>query len=121
MLAALGRRDADRLIELSHPDVELHSFFATFGDEGVFRGHDGTRRYMAELDEALEVGYAEVDDGLACGQLAVFVGRIHYRGRESHLEASAEAGWVLVFRDDKLARFQAFRDPERVLERVHEL
>jgi ketosteroid isomerase-like protein len=116
VLAALGRRDVDRLIALSHPDVEWHSFFASLGDEGVFRGHDGTRRYMAALDESWEVGYAEVDDGLACGQLAVFVGRIRYRGRESHLEASAEAGWVLVFRDGKLVRFQAFREPERVLE-----
>ncbi len=92
MLGALGRRDTDRLIELSHPDVEWHSFFASFGDQGVFRGHDGTRRYMAELDEALEAGYAEVDDGLACGQLAVFVGRIHYRGRESHLERPRRRG-----------------------------
>jgi ketosteroid isomerase-like protein len=96
--------------------VEWHSFFATLGDEGVFRGHDGTRRYMAALDESWEVGYAEVDDGLTYGQVAVFVGRIHYRGRQSHLEASAETGWVLVFRDGKLARFQAFREPERALE-----
>jgi hypothetical protein len=47
VLEGLGRRDAERLIALSHPDVEWCSFIA-LGEGGVYRGHDGTRRYMSD-------------------------------------------------------------------------
>jgi ketosteroid isomerase-like protein len=106
------------MVALSHADVEWHSFFGAIAGGGVFRGHDGTREYLEALDEAWEVGYGEIDDALGCGDIAVFVGRIHYRGRGSGVEDAAPAGWTLVFRDGKLARFQAFRDPEHALARL---
>ena len=100
---------------LSDPDVEWHSLFA-FGERGgVYRGHEGTRQFMTDLDEVWEVGYAEVDDMLGCGDVAVGVGRIRYRGRGSGVEAATDVGWTLLFREGRLRRFQAFREPEQVL------
>jgi hypothetical protein len=55
VLEGLATQDPDTLIELSHPDVEWHSFFA-LGEGGVYRGHEGTRRYMSDLADAWEVG-----------------------------------------------------------------
>ena len=115
VMHGLGQRDAERLIALADPDVEWHSFFA-LGEGGVYRGHDGTRRYMRDLDEAWEIGRADVDDALGLGDVVVLVGRIHYRGKGSGVESESPAGWMLKFRQGKVLRFRAFREPEQALE-----
>ena len=114
VMDALGRRDAERLIALSHPEVEWHSFFA-LGEGGAYRGHDGTRQYMKDLTDAFEIGFAEVDDALGVGDLTLLVGSLQYRGKGSGVESSTPVGWLLEFRAGKLVRFQAFRDPEQAL------
>jgi ketosteroid isomerase-like protein len=120
VMAALGRREPQAVIALADPDVEWHSFFAQLGEEGVYRGHSGTREYMADLADAWETVRAEVDDAIAVGDVAVLVGRIHYRGKESGIETATPAGWMLRFRGGRVLRFRAFREPERVLEAVGE-
>jgi hypothetical protein len=119
IMDGLSRRDLSRLIALSDPDVEWFSLFASLGEKGgVYRGHDGTRNYMSDLSDAWEIMRADVDDGLEVGNLAVLVGRIHYRGRGSGVETESPAGWVLKFRQGNLIRFRAFREPEQALEAV---
>jgi ketosteroid isomerase-like protein len=117
VLDALSKRDPSRLIALSDPEVEWHSFFA-LAEGGVYRGHDGARRYMSDLDDAWEIGRAEVDDALEIANVAVLVGRIHYRGKGSGVESASPAGWMFKFRDGKLLCFRAFREPEQALEAV---
>jgi ketosteroid isomerase-like protein len=118
VLDALGERDTSRLIALSHPQVEWHSFFAMGEGGGMYRGHEGTRTYMSNLNDAFEIGRAEVDDGLGVGDVVVVVGRIHYRGKGSGVESEESVGWMLKFRDRKLLCFRAFREPEQALEAV---
>ena len=118
VLAALGPRDPSRLIALSDPEVECHSFFALGEDDGVYHGHDGTRRWMRDLSEAWDIGRAEVDESLGIGDIAVLVGRIHFRGKGSGVESTSPAGWMLKFRDGKLLRFRAFGEPAQALEAV---
>src|SRR4051812_32841885 len=117
VLATLGTRDASRLIALSDPEVEWHSFFA-LSERGVYRGHDGTRRYMSDLADAWEIGAAEVDDALGVGDVVLLVGRLHYRGKGSGVESASSAGWMLKFRHGKVVCFRAFRDPAQALEAV---
>lgn len=116
VLDALGERDAERLIALSDPNVEWRSFFAIGQEGGVYRGHDGTRQYMNDLDDAWEIGRALVDDALGVGDVTVLVGYLHYRGKGSGVESETPAGWMLRFRQGKLVHFRAFREPERALE-----
>ncbi|HEV2923073.1 MAG TPA: nuclear transport factor 2 family protein [Solirubrobacteraceae bacterium] len=116
VLEALGRRDVSRAIALTDPEVEWHSFFAELGDEGAYRGHDGTRQYMRDLNDAWEIVRADVDDALGVGDVALLVGRLHYRGRSSGIETETSAGWMLKFRNGRVVCFRAFREPERVLE-----
>src|SRR4051812_11728598 len=111
VMDALGRRDPQGLIALADPEVEWHSFFAQLGEGGVYRGHDGTRQYMRDLTDAWEVARADVDDGMATGDVALLVGRLHYRGKGSGVETELAAGWVLHFRGEKVIRFRAFREP----------
>jgi len=117
-MEALGRRDLSTLLASSDPEVEWHSFFAHLGEGGVYRGYDGTRKYMRDLDDAWEIVRADTDDAVAVGDVAVFVGRIHYRGKGSGIETETAAGWMLRFRREKLICFRAFRNPEGALERM---
>ena len=117
LMRTINTRDPSLLIALSDSEVEWHSFFA-LGEGGVYRGHDATRRYMSDLNDAFEMMRADVDDALGVGNVAVLVGRIHFRGKGSGVESEAPAGWVLRFRDGQLLRFRAFRDPEKALEAV---
>ena len=116
VLDMLGTRDGSRLVALADPDVEWHSFFAVGEGEGTYRGYEGTRRYMSDLDEAFEIARADVDAALGVGDVVVLVGRIHYRGKGSGVESETPVGWMLRFRNQKVLCFRAFRDPEQTLE-----
>ena len=112
---AVARRDVPRLIELTDPDVEWRPFATGLMEEGVYRGHDGIRQYVRDLDDAWELLRADVDDGLAIGASVLLVGRLRYRGRGSGVETENTAGWAIKFRDGKLISMRAFRDPEHVI------
>jgi ketosteroid isomerase-like protein len=109
---AVTRRDVPRLISLTDPEVEWRSFFAELGQQGVYRGHDGIRQYLHDLDDAWEVLAPEVTDTLEIGDLAVLVGRLRYRGKTSGVDTEVPAGWIVRFRNDKVASLRAFQKPE---------
>jgi ketosteroid isomerase-like protein len=119
IIAAISCRDLSRLLELTDPEIEWRSFFAALSSEaGEYRGHEGMRRYIGDLNEVFEWLRPEVGDLLDAGDLVVGHGRIYYRGKGSGVETDSPAGWVFRFRDSKLLRFRAFRDPEQALEAV---
>jgi ketosteroid isomerase-like protein len=72
---AVARQDVERLIELTDPEVEWHSVFAQLGEGGVYRGHEGIRRYVRDLSDAWENMRTNVDDVLSVGAVVVLVGR----------------------------------------------
>lgn len=49
---AFNRRDADGLIALSSSDIEWHPTLLV-GSRRVYRGHDGLRRWIADLQDAV--------------------------------------------------------------------
>ena len=115
VMGALSNGDFARLVDLTDPEVEWRSFFA-LGEEGVYRGLDWMRQYVDDLTDAWEVVRADVDDVVGVGNVVLLVGRIHYRGKGSGAEDETPAGWMLKFRDGKVIRFRAFREPEHALE-----
>jgi ketosteroid isomerase-like protein len=114
LIAAIKSQDASRLVELTHPDVEWHSLVVVAGSEG-YRGHEGIRRYIEDIADALEFIYAEVDDAIRVGELVLLVGHFHYRGKASGVETKSPGGFVVRFREGKVVYMRAFRDPERAL------
>jgi ketosteroid isomerase-like protein len=118
VMDAISRRNVPLLAELAASEVEWYSFFAIGQEGGVYRGHEGTRRYMSDLTEAMEGVVAEVDDAIGVGDVAVLVGHIHSRGRGSGAVTTTPAGWMLKFRDGRLVCFRAFREPAAALEAV---
>ena len=118
VIDAVEVRDADALVELTHPEVEWQSKFVVSGTAGGYRGHDGIREYIQDMNDAWGLVRLEVESELWVGDLVVFVGRIQTRGNESGVESETESGYLLKFRDGKLVRFAPFSDPEQKLEAV---
>jgi ketosteroid isomerase-like protein len=114
LIAAVERKDVERLVELSDRDVEWHSYLAQLGEGGAYHGHEGLRRYVADVIDSMEFLITEVEDMLVVADLVLVVGQLHYRGR-SGVEGRIPAGYVARFRDGLLVYMRAFRDPELAL------
>jgi ketosteroid isomerase-like protein len=105
-----GDRDAG--IEASHEDSLLHSAITN----STFRGHDGIRQWMAEIDEQFDTWrldlreIREAEDGrlLALGQV-----RAH--GRGSGLELDQPIGWLIEFRGEKMSETWFYMDHAEAL------
>src|SRR5215212_2916723 len=117
VIDAVERRDLKSLIELTDSEVEWRSAFVVTGG-GLYRGHAGMREYVKDMNDAWEIVRLDVDHELGVGDIVLFVGRIHYRGKGSGVEAESESGYMLKFRQGKVARFRPFREPEKALEAV---
>jgi ketosteroid isomerase-like protein len=117
VIDAVERRDLDALIALTDSDVEWRSAFAV-SKGGLYVGHAGMREYVNDMTDAWDIVRLDVDQELEVGQVVIFVGRIHYRGKGSGVESEADAGYVLTFKAGKVTGFRPFRDPETALANV---
>jgi ketosteroid isomerase-like protein len=103
---------ADREIDTAavDPEVEAHTpLSSTRG--GPYRGYDGMRQWIADIDDQFEEWYSRPDDWTDLGDGRVLVlGELHMRGRESGIELDQPMGWVLSFRDGKLIRYDVYAD-----------
>lgn len=116
VFAAIDKRDLGALLDATDPDIEWRSFFALGG--GEYHGHDELRQYVLDLTETFEVLRPEIEDLLCIGETVIGVGRIHYQGKGSGIEAESPAGWVFKFRAGRLVLFRAFGEPEKALQAV---
>ncbi|HYH58923.1 MAG TPA: nuclear transport factor 2 family protein [Thermoleophilaceae bacterium] len=115
---AVARMDGERLIELTHPEVEWHSFLAELGEGGVYRGHAGMSEYAQDLRDAWDVFSADVQDTLAVGEVVVLLSQLRYRGKGSGVDTESPAGHMAKFRDGRVIHMRSFREPEAAFEAV---
>jgi ketosteroid isomerase-like protein len=90
------------------PEVEIHSALT----QAVYRGRDGARRWMREIDEQFSDWRVALDSvGEPREGVVVATGSISMRGRQSGLDLEQPAGWVVELRDGRLLRLHNFVDP----------
>jgi ketosteroid isomerase-like protein len=116
VMAAVADRDVEALIRMADAEIEWRTAFIGVG--GDYQGHDGLRRYIADLHDAWDVLRAELHSAVTAGDLVVAVGRVHSRGRASRVETETPMGWVCRFRDGKVLAMRSFANPEQALEAV---
>jgi ketosteroid isomerase-like protein len=102
--------DHDWVLQIVDPEVEIRVASATafFGRDEPFRGHDGYREWIANMEEAFERWEVEAEEFRETADTVVVLGRMTVRGRASGVGLEQETGWVIEFSEGRVLRFQAF-------------
>jgi ketosteroid isomerase-like protein len=119
-LEAGNRGDVDGLLEELDPEVEWHSALHALlgGEQTVFRGHDGVREMLRDLNEAFGEIRIEMSEIRDLGDGLVAIGRTRTRGKASGVETDTPLALVTEIRNGKTISIQAYLDPRQALEAV---
>jgi ketosteroid isomerase-like protein len=111
-LEAVNRRDADGMIARATEDLEFVPIMAAL--EGhVYRGYDGVRRWLEDMDKYWETFQTEPIDYLDLGDRVLALGCWHAQGRASGVEINGQpATWLAWIRDGKIYKWRTFTDRE---------
>jgi ketosteroid isomerase-like protein len=108
----------DFLLANAAPDIELFSRFGGFSG-APYRGHDGVRAWLAEIQESFVRFEPWLDDVRQVGddRVAAF-GGISFRAKESGVDMAERMGWVYEFHNGRLRRMMFYGSPADALEAV---
>ena len=114
---AYNRGDAEALVELSDPDVTMVPIRALL--EGTeYRGHEGVRRFLADMDEDWTEREVIADEMREVGGRVLVLGSFRAVGRASGSEVRHPLAWIAVVRDGLLVGLRAYTDPEAALREI---
>jgi hypothetical protein len=114
IIEAFNRRDLDDFLTLMDADVQAGSRLAAM--EGEYHGHDGTRRWWANLLDAMPDLDVEVDDVEVRGDLTVARLGLAFSGRTPTLRSPL---WhVAEWREGKVVWWSAYQTEAEALEAV---
>src|SRR5687767_3073692 len=83
-----GAREIDP--QVLHPEVVFHSQMTN----ATYHGHDGVRRFVAEIDDQFAEWHNSIDEFRDAGKDRVLaLGAIHLRGRGSGVEFDQPMAW----------------------------
>lgn len=112
---ALNSKDAEALVALCDPHVEIRSVFAAVGG-AVYHGHEGVRRWQRDLDESWQSEYrVEPEAFFDLGDHTMVFGVQHGRGRHSGVEVAMPATGVAKWRDGRCVSHEAYIHREDAL------
>jgi ketosteroid isomerase-like protein len=106
---ALNDRDLHAMLEIAHPEIEWGTHPGFPGQEPVYRGHDGVRRWLDQALEPWATFEVEVEESLdAPEDEVVVVSRVRARGIESGVEVDMRTYDVLTVEDGKIRRRRSY-------------
>jgi ketosteroid isomerase-like protein len=111
---AVNRRDFDTLATLIDPEFEM-DFTERVLNPATYRGEDGLRRFIDEVDELWEELRMDVDRVLVRGDEALAVGTITLKGRGSGLALANPMAQRWSVRDGRVLSLHATTDVDRAL------
>ena len=112
---AFLRGDIEPLLEASHPEVEWYPFSAQVEGDVAYQGHEGVRRWWANLNATFEEFEASIEEVRDEGEIVMALGRLRARFR-SGITLDTEMGWVFRFRHDLVVWGRAFQSHAETLE-----
>lgn len=118
---AAARRDSSAVLELYDERVELDgSRLDVVGVSGIYRGHDGLRRFFRQWHEAwsgIDYDFDELID--AGGEQVISVVTRRGRGRASGAEAEWAVALLWTIRNGTVVRVVWLRSRDEALETVN--
>ena len=117
-LEAGNRGDVETLLEELDPEVEWHSALHALlgGEQTVFRGHDGVREMLRDLNDAFSEIHIEISEIRDLGDRLVAIGRNRARGKGSGAETETPLALVTEFKNGKTISVRGYLDPKQALE-----
>jgi ketosteroid isomerase-like protein len=112
--AALADRDFDSLRELADPDFELDVTDRVLNPD-TYRGEEGLRRFLAEVDELWESMDMNVERLVERGDEVLALLLVQITGRSSGLQLEDRIAQHWWARDGKLVRMRVRADQEAAL------
>jgi ketosteroid isomerase-like protein len=117
-IEAYNRRDVEALLDGLDAEIEWRPVLPVVlgGEMTVYRGHDGIREMLRDLDEVFAERHVEFSEIRQAGANVVATGRLRTRGKGSGAPSESPFGWVAEFRDGKSMRIRTYLDPRQALE-----
>jgi ketosteroid isomerase-like protein len=113
---AFNARDVNELVGLSTPDCEWLPFRAQL--EGiVYRGHDGIRRFVSDIDDDWERYQVDPLEFHGRGERVAVVGQVRAVGRGS-VDIDSIAGFVFELRCGRIRYVTSHSSPEAARQAV---
>jgi ketosteroid isomerase-like protein len=108
------------MLDELHPEIEWHPWLQLQfgGGATVYRGHEGVRKGIRELDEAFSEIQAEQTEIRDLGERVVAIGHHRGRGKESGAITESPLAWIVEFKGGKVIRVREYLDPKKALETV---
>jgi len=104
---AFAARDLERMVELTHPDLEFIALRSAF--EGTYRGKEGVRRWADELFTMAPDYWVTIDELRPVGDDGyVLLGRQGGMARGQRVPFEAPLALVGSVRDGSLYRVEAY-------------
>ena len=108
---AFNARDAEALVALCAPDVEVGTLL-TAADGETRRGHEGVRDLFAQQDEAFSHLHGEIGEPERHHDWLVLEGRMVGRGRASGVEVAIDFAQAARIEDGLVKAWHFFRSRE---------
>jgi ketosteroid isomerase-like protein len=118
MFRAFSRRElsSGAALALIHPEIVFEPMTARVTQAGEpYRGHEGIRRYEADLARHWSELEIELTQVRSAGHAVVALGLVSGRGPAGSF-AKQPATWVIKFRDGLVAHVQVFADVRHVVD-----
>jgi ketosteroid isomerase-like protein len=106
---ALNRRDVDALVSECDPRFRLDMSDRVLNPR-IYQGHDGIRRFLAEVHEAWETFTWEPEEFIESGELVLCPIYSTGRGRGSGLELDRRAAMLWTVPGERAVALRFFRD-----------
>jgi ketosteroid isomerase-like protein len=114
-MEAFLRHDIEPLLETSHPEIEWYPFSAQVEGDVAYHGHEGVRRWWANMTATFEEFEASLDEVRDKGDIVLALGRLRARFR-SGITLDTEVGWVFRFRNALAVWGRAYQSHAEALE-----
>jgi ketosteroid isomerase-like protein len=119
-MEAFARGDLDAFLADHDPDTE----WRTAADEPnpeTYRGHEGVRRFAAEISEAWTGRFEDVvtfEDFIDLGDWVVVPWTARLRGRSSGIEVEVSETYAVSVEDGRIVRVHEYRTTQEAIEAV---